>query len=95
MPTSELLRGDAALPSLARIDPYDWVLVLGCGIGWTSRRAARRAHRGQVLGLDERPGMLARARELAASEGLRNIRYADAAGLSTGLGAGDFDTAIV
>ncbi|GIG70608.1 class I SAM-dependent methyltransferase [Phytomonospora endophytica] len=94
MTTHELLR-DAALPSLARIDAYDWVLVLGCGIGWTSRRAAHRAHRGQVLGLDARPGMLARARELAAAEELRNLRYADVSGLSAGLGAGDFDVAIV
>jgi len=95
MPTPELARSDARLPSLARIDPYDWVLVLGCGIGWTSRRAARRAHRGQVLGLDARPGMLARARELAAAEELANLRYADSAGLATGLGAGDFDVAII
>lgn len=95
MPTPELARSDARLPSLARIDPYDWVLVLGCGIGWTSRRAARRAHRGQVLGLDARPALLARARELAAAEDLANLRYADSAGPATGLGAGDFDVAIV
>ena len=95
MPTPEPARGEAALPSLARIDPYDWVLVLGCGIGWTSRRAARRAHRGQVLGLDARPGMLTRARELAAAEELTNLRYADTDGLRDGLGAGDFDVAIV
>ncbi|MEV0645864.1 class I SAM-dependent methyltransferase [Phytomonospora sp. NPDC050363] len=84
-----------ALPALARIEAFDWVLVLGCGTGWTSRRAARSAYRGQVLALDARPENLARARELAAAQDIGNLRHADAALFPEALGAGDFDLAIV
>ena len=59
--------------SLMDIQPGDRLLDLGCGTGWASRRMARLAHAGDVVGLDVADEMLRRAEE--ASSAFRNVRY--------------------
>jgi len=58
---------------LMDIQPEDRILDLGCGTGWASRRMARVAVRGEVVGLDVADEMLRRA-ELASSA-FKNVRY--------------------
>jgi ubiquinone/menaquinone biosynthesis C-methylase UbiE len=55
------------------IQPTDRILDLGCGTGWASRRLARMASGGEVVGLDVADEMLHRAEE--ASSEFNNIRY--------------------
>lgn len=62
----------------ARLQPGERVLDVGCGCGDSSCAAARAASPGAVLGVDLSAGMLARARERAAEEGLRNLAFAQA-----------------
>jgi ubiquinone/menaquinone biosynthesis C-methylase UbiE len=59
--------------SLMDIQPGDRILDLGCGTGWASRRMARLAQGGEVVGLDVADEMLRRAEE--ASSAFRNVRY--------------------
>lgn len=59
--------------ALMDIQPEDRILDLGCGTGWASRRMARIAVRGEVVGLDVADEMLRRA-ELASSA-FKNVRY--------------------
>ncbi|MDT5025075.1 MAG: hypothetical protein QOE61_1501 [Micromonosporaceae bacterium] len=59
----------------AGIDERDRVLDIGCGTGWPTREAARRASRGDVTGIDISAPMLARARAVAAEEGLTNVTF--------------------
>jgi len=59
--------------SLMDIQPGDRLLDLGCGTGWASRRMARLAHAGDVVGLDVADEMLRRAEE--ASSAFKNVRY--------------------
>src|SRR5476649_1883499 len=59
--------------ALMDIQPADRILDLGCGTGWASRRMARVAVTGEVVGLDVADEMLRRAQE--ASSSLKNIRY--------------------
>jgi ubiquinone/menaquinone biosynthesis C-methylase UbiE len=59
--------------ALMDIQPGDRILDLGCGTGWASRRMARVAVTGEVVGLDVADEMLRRAQE--ASSSLKNIRY--------------------
>ena len=59
--------------ALMDIQPEDRILDLGCGTGWASRRMARVAVRGEVVGLDVADEMLRRA-ELASSA-FKNVRY--------------------
>lgn len=49
------------------------ILDLGCGTGWASRRMARLATAGEVVGLDVADQMLRRAEQ--ASAGIKNVRY--------------------
>lgn len=60
--------------ALMDIRPEDRILDLGCGTGWASRRMARVAIHGEVVGLDVADEMLRRA-ELASSA-FKNVRYA-------------------
>ena len=55
------------------IRPSDRILDLGCGTGWASRRMARIAVQGEVVGLDVADEMLRRAEE--ASAAFKNVRY--------------------
>src|ERR1043166_6054078 len=49
--------------ALMDIQPEDRILDLGCGTGWASRRMARIATSGEVVGLDVADEMLRRAEE--------------------------------
>jgi ubiquinone/menaquinone biosynthesis C-methylase UbiE len=60
--------------ALMYIRPEDRILDLGCGTGWATRRMARIAVHGEVVGLDVADEMLRRA-ELASSA-FKNVRYA-------------------
>jgi ubiquinone/menaquinone biosynthesis C-methylase UbiE len=60
--------------ALMDIQPGDRILDLGCGTGWASRRMARVATTGEVVGLDVADEMLRRAEQ--ASSAFRNVRYA-------------------
>lgn len=55
------------------IQPTDRILDLGCGTGWASRRMARVATSGEIVGLDVADEMLKRG-EVTSSE-FKNIRY--------------------
>lgn len=59
--------------SLMDLQFTDRVLDLGCGTGWASRRVARMAAKGEVVGLDVADEMLRRAEQ--ASAGVNNVRY--------------------
>jgi len=59
--------------ALMDIQPADRILDLGCGTGWASRRMARVAAKGEIIGLDVADEMLKRA-EKTSSE-FKNIRY--------------------
>jgi len=54
------------------------VLDVGCGNGQSTRDAARAAAGGAALGVDLSSRMVARARELAATEGVGNATFAQA-----------------
>jgi ubiquinone/menaquinone biosynthesis C-methylase UbiE len=58
---------------LMDLQPGDRVLDLGCGTGWASRRMARVATEGEVVGLDVADEMLRRAER--ASTDFNNVRY--------------------
>jgi ubiquinone/menaquinone biosynthesis C-methylase UbiE len=60
--------------ALMDIQPVDRILDLGCGTGWASRRMARIASSGEVVGLDVADEMLRRAEQ--SSSAFRNVRYA-------------------
>jgi len=59
--------------ALMNIQPSDRILDLGCGTGWASRRLARMASAGEVVGLDVADEMLHRAEEVSSD--FNNIRY--------------------
>lgn len=59
--------------ALMELKPADRVLDLGCGTGWASRRMARAAAQGEVVGLDVADEMLRRGEQ--ASSGMTNVRY--------------------
>jgi ubiquinone/menaquinone biosynthesis C-methylase UbiE len=60
--------------ALMDIQPEDRILDLGCGTGWASRRMARIATTGEVVGLDVADEMLRRAEQ--SSSAFRNVRFA-------------------
>src|SRR5438309_11984886 len=53
--------------ALMDLQPTDRVLDLGCGTGWASRRMARVATAGEVVGLDVADEMLRRAGQASTS----------------------------
>lgn len=65
----------AALDEAAAIESSHRVLDIGCGNGESTRIAARAADRGSALGIDLSTKMLARARALAAAEGILNANF--------------------
>lgn len=58
---------------LMHIQPTDRILDLGCGTGWASRRMARQATNGEIVGLDVADEMLRRAEQTSTE--FKNIRY--------------------
>ncbi|HKN96159.1 MAG TPA: methyltransferase domain-containing protein [Pseudonocardiaceae bacterium] len=75
---AELRRYQSRLRQAIDVRPDDSVLDIGCGAGLTTREAARLAVRGSALGVDTSPAMVARARQLAAAEDVRNVRFEQA-----------------
>jgi len=62
--------------ALASLKPGEVVLDLGSGAGFDAFLAARRVgSEGRVIGVDMTPGMLAKARGLAAQHGYRNVEF--------------------
>lgn len=59
--------------ALMNIQVGDRILDLGCGTGWASRRMARVATEGEIVGLDVADEMLRRAEQ--SSSVFKNIRY--------------------
>jgi ubiquinone/menaquinone biosynthesis C-methylase UbiE len=72
---AELRRHNERLRAATEIGPTDRVLDIGCGMGQTTRDAARVASSGSVLGVDISAQMLERARRLTLEAGLQNISY--------------------
>ncbi|MGH9187604.1 MAG: class I SAM-dependent methyltransferase [Acidimicrobiales bacterium] len=72
----------------------DAVLDVGCGCGATTRNAAGRAEHGEAVGVDLSEPMLARGRELAADDGLTNVRFEQGDAEVHVFGSAGFDVAI-
>ncbi len=72
---ASLARYRDAFFAAASIAAGDRVLDIGCGNGQTTRDAARIATSGSALGLDLSAAMLARARQRAEEEGLKNVDF--------------------
>jgi len=76
------------------IEPHDNVLDIGCGAGQTTREAARMAAEGGALGVDLSAESIARARELAQAEGVRNVTFEHADAQVHPFPSGRFELAI-
>jgi SAM-dependent methyltransferase len=72
---AELRLHDEVLRGAYDIRASDHVLDVGCGMGQTTREAARRAHAGVAVGIDTSTRMIERARVLAATEKCHNTTY--------------------
>jgi SAM-dependent methyltransferase len=71
----------AQLLHLARLQPTDHVLDIGCGTGLVALHAARLACNGRVVGIDHSAGMLRQASVKAEASGLGDViifRWMDA-----------------
>jgi ubiquinone/menaquinone biosynthesis C-methylase UbiE len=80
------------LARMVAAGPRDSVVDLACGPGTLALRFARHAR--WVCGLDMTPAMLQRARETAASEGLRNLVFATGDAQALPFADGALDIAI-
>lgn len=78
----------------ADITPADRVLDVGCGIGQTTRDAARAAAAGSALGVDLSAPMIGYARRAARREGLGNTTFEQADARVYPFAAGAFDVAV-
>src|SRR5688500_3515646 len=76
------------------IRSHERLLDIGCGAGQTTRDAARLAASGSALGVDTSAPTIARARELAAAEGVRNARFEQGDAQVQDFPAEHFDAAI-
>jgi SAM-dependent methyltransferase len=72
---AELRRHNEVLRRALGTQLHDHVLDIGCGTGQTTRQAARTAQAGSALGVDVSAPAIERARELARTEGLRNVTF--------------------
>ncbi|MEV4839991.1 methyltransferase domain-containing protein [Nonomuraea sp. NPDC049486] len=70
----------------------DRVLDVGCGAGQLTRLAARRGR--EATGLDLSAPMLAKARELAAAEGVGNVTFTQGDAQVHDFGEGAYDLAV-
>jgi SAM-dependent methyltransferase len=91
---AELRLHNEVLRRACGIQFRDHVLDIGCGSGQTTRQAARTARAGSALGVDVSAPAIARARELAAAEGLRNVAFERADAQSCPFPPERFDLAI-
>jgi SAM-dependent methyltransferase len=90
----ELRAHNERLRDAARVRSGEGVLDIGCGAGLTTREAARAAAPAQVLGVDVSAEALARARQLAAAESLRNVTFELGDAQTRAFEAEGFDVAI-
>ncbi|WP_245878618.1 class I SAM-dependent methyltransferase [Streptosporangium subroseum] len=72
---AELRLHNELFRAAARVGSRDRVLDIGCGMGQSTREAARAAVTGSVVGVDLSAPMLERARRLSDDQGLPNITY--------------------
>jgi SAM-dependent methyltransferase len=72
---AELRRYNEVLRRACGVQVHDHVLDVGCGIGQTTRAAARIAQAGSALGVDVSAPAIERAREIARTEGLANVAF--------------------
>jgi SAM-dependent methyltransferase len=72
---AELQLHNHAFRHACAILAHERVLDIGCGAGQTTRDAARTAAAGSAVGIDVSAPAIACARELAAAEGVRNVRF--------------------
>jgi SAM-dependent methyltransferase len=84
----------STLMNAAAIQPDERVLDVGCGTGQATRDAARAAPDGSALGLDLSSAMLDVARELAASQGIKNVSFEHADAQIHPFDEGQFDVVI-
>jgi precorrin-6B methylase 2 len=70
---AELQLHNRPLLGACAIRDHEHLLDIGCGTGQTTREAARLAATGSALGVDITEPVIARARVLAATEGVRNV----------------------
>lgn len=91
---AELRRHNEVLRRAATVQPHEHVLDIGCGTGQTTREAARAATAGSALGVDISPAAVEQARELAQTEGLRNVTFEHADAQTHGFPPGHFDLAM-
>jgi SAM-dependent methyltransferase len=66
---------DEALHAAAAVAATDRVLDVGCGTGVSTRRAARAATAGRVVGVDVSAPLVEHARLLAAEDGLSHAEF--------------------
>lgn len=78
----------------AAIEPTAHVLDVGCGIGLTTREAARLARAGSATGVDLSARMLDLARQRAAAADLTNISFVQADVQVAELGEAHYDRVI-
>lgn len=83
-----------ALFTAAAIGENDRVLDVGCGVGQTTRLAARQAANGHVVGIDLSAPMLSRARVRATTAGLANVTFEQGDAQVHPFKDSDFDVAI-
>jgi SAM-dependent methyltransferase len=84
----------STLMTAAAIRPHEWVLDVGCGTGQTTRDAAVAANSGAAVGVDLSAAMLDVARELAAAQGIGNVRFEQGDAQIHPFPAGQFDVVI-
>lgn len=75
---AELRSHNELFRAAARVGSRDRVLDIGCGMGQSTREAARAAAEGSAVGVDSSARMLERARRLSDDQGLSNITYEQA-----------------
>jgi SAM-dependent methyltransferase len=82
---------DEVLHTAAAVAASDRVLDVGCGTGVSTRRAARAASSGRVLGVDVSAPLVEHARLLADQEGLTHTEFVVADAQTHAFPAAGFD----
>jgi len=91
---AELQRYHGRLLAALDLRAGDRVLDIGCGMGQTTREAARAVGSGTALGVDISAPMLAEARRLSRRAGLRNVAFVHADAQRHRFRDGHYDVAI-